>query len=91
MGGPNRPPPKLRTVLSPSTPQEQSQPIQAPNRIPRQKVQEEVESTQSILGRTTEALNERGESLSYLQEKLGSVSEFRRFSTKVYSLFFLFF
>lgn len=73
MGGPNRPPPKVRTVLLPPTPRE-SQPIRAPTRIQRQEVQEEVESTQTILGRTTEALNERGESLSYLQEKLGSVS-----------------
>ena len=70
VGGPERPPAKNRDP-----------PVVPAPRAPRQvtsrrteQVQDEVDNTQTILGRTTEALNQRAEHLGYLQEKLGEVS-----------------
>ncbi|KAL8291471.1 hypothetical protein RQP46_002449 [Phenoliferia psychrophenolica] len=53
LGGPNRPPPKQRTVMVPVG---------------------DVDNTASIVSRTTEALQERGEYLGNLQERLGSMA-----------------
>lgn len=71
MGGPKRPPPKVRQVALAPAPKPA-----APPRAPRQpqaRVYEEAESTREVIGRTNEALQERGDRLGFIQERLGEV------------------
>ncbi|KAK4705891.1 hypothetical protein P7C70_g320, partial [Phenoliferia sp. Uapishka_3] len=72
LGGPNRPPPKPRTVAIPHAHVRQA-PGGPPS--PRVYVQSALDSTTGMLARTTEALQERGEYLGSLQQRLGSMAD----------------
>ncbi|GAA5852720.1 hypothetical protein JCM8547_002602 [Rhodosporidiobolus lusitaniae] len=83
LGGPNRPPPRNR--LAPGAPP----PIIAATRRPKQGsgsgsnsplpsqtefIQGATDSARDIMARTNAALEQRGETLNYLQERLGSMA-----------------
>lgn len=77
-----RPPPKIRSVFAPPPVQtvnsrETSGSFiwnRAPQKQQREEVYDDAVNTRDIVGRTTEALSERGETLTYLQERLGGVN-----------------
>lgn len=81
VGGPNRPPPKIRqratAAAAPPQPGSSSSSTRTSTPRPRprtQAVQGEADSTVGIIAQTQQALAQRGEYLGYLQERLGTVS-----------------
>ncbi|KAI5475669.1 WD40 containing SNARE-dependent exocytosis protein [Pseudohyphozyma bogoriensis] len=72
LGGSNRPPPKQR---APAPGSGIAPIVRPPPRQRTQKIYDDTESTGSILSRAQEALQQRGETLGYLQERLGSMAD----------------
>ncbi|ORY72386.1 hypothetical protein BCR35DRAFT_307654 [Leucosporidium creatinivorum] len=81
LGGPNRPPPKVRQRATAAAPPPQSSSASStrtstPRPRPRtQAVQADADSTVGIIAQTQQALAQRGEYLGYLQERLGSMAD----------------